>query len=204
MSMPERLKYDIIYLEIWKEVIFMYFENTGRENTNAVVEAALKTAVKKGIKNIVVASSKGSTAMLLQNNKGIKITMVSHAFGYPVAGKSELSEEIRNELEGMGIKVLTTSHVLSGSERGISKAFGGISPVEVIAASLRMFGQGTKVCAEIAIMALDAGLIPYGEPVIAIGGTGVGADTAIVITPSHASSVLETKIHEIICKPSLY
>lgn len=182
----------------------MYFGNVGRENTNAAVEAALKTAVKKGIKHIVVASSKGSTAMLLQNTKGIEIVMVSHANGYPVAGKCELTDEIRQELQGMGIKILTTTHVLSGAERGISKAFGGVSPVEVIAQSLRMFGQGTKVCVEIAIMALDAGLIPYGEPIIAVGGSGNGADTALVLTPSHASSVFDTKIHEVICKPSIY
>lgn len=182
----------------------MYFENIGRENTNSVVEAALKTAVKRGIKYIVVASSKGSTAMLLENNKGINIVMVSHANGYPEAGKNELGIEIRSELESMGIKVLTTTHVLSGAERGISKAFGGVSPVEIMAQTLRLFGQGTKVCVEVSVMALDAGLIPFGEPVIAIGGSGHGADSAIILTPSHASSIFDIRIHEIICKPSIY
>ncbi len=65
-----------------------------------------------------------------------------------------------------------------------------------------MLSNGTKVCVEVSVMALDAGLIPYGEPIIAIGGTGKGSDTAVIITPSHASSIFETKIHEIICKPS--
>jgi hypothetical protein len=52
-------------------------------------------------------------------------------------------------------------------------------------------------------MALDAGLIPYGKPVIALGGTGRGTDTASIITPGYSSSVLDTKIHEIVCKPRL-
>ena len=44
-----------------------------------------------------------------------------------------------------------------------------------------MFSQGTKVAVEIAVMALDAGLIPW-RAVIAVGGSGRGADTAVVLT----------------------
>ncbi|NMM63464.1 hypothetical protein HBE96_12395 [Clostridium sp. P21] len=182
----------------------MYFNNKGKENTDNTIKLVSKTAVEKGIKHIVVASSKGGTAKLLKNDKGLNIVCVTHANGYPEAGKSELTEEGRRELESMGIKVLTTTHVLSGAERGISKAFGGINPVEIIAQTLRMFGQGTKVCVEVAVMALDAGLIPFGEPIIAIGGSAHGADTALVLTPSHASSIFDVKIHEVICKPSYY
>ena len=99
------------------------------------------------------------------------------------------------------VNILTTTHVLSGAERGISRKFGGIYPVEIIANSLRIFGQGVKVTVEIAVMALDEGLIPYGEDIIAVGGTGKGADTAVVIRPAHAASILDTYIAEIICKP---
>ena len=51
-------------------------------------------------------------------------------------------------------------------------------------------------------MALDAGAIPYGEKVVAVGGTGHGADTACTLTPAGANAVLDCKIHEILCKPS--
>lgn len=182
----------------------MYFDSPGKMNSKDSAALALVAAVEKNIKHIVVASSRGDTARLLTNTSEINIICVTHANGYPDAGKSEMSQEIRNELVDLGIKVLTTTHVLSGAERGVSKAFGGAYPIEIIAHSLRMLGQGTKVCVEVSIMALDAGLIPYGEPIIAIGGSGKGADTAVIITPSHASSIFETKIHEIICKPSMY
>ena len=182
----------------------MYFDSVGVINTKDTAALALNAAVEKNIKTIVVASSRGDTAKLLKNTQDINVICVTHANGYPEPGKSEMSEEIRRELADLGIKVLTTTHVLSGAERGISKSFGGAYPVEIIAHSLRMLGQGTKVCVEVAIMALDAGLIPYGEPIIAIGGTVKGADTAVIITPSHASSLFKTKIHEIICKPSCY
>lgn len=71
-----------------------------------------------------------------------------------------------------------------------------------------MLGLGTKVCVKVcvkvSVKALYAGLIPYGEPIIAIGGTGVGANTAVILTPSHASSIFKIKLLEIIRKPSLY
>jgi hypothetical protein len=67
--------------------------------------------------------------------------------------------------------------------------------------SLRILGQGFKVCVEISSMALDAGLIPYGIEVITVGGTGRGADTATVVLPAHSNQFFETKVKEIICKP---
>ena len=50
-------------------------------------------------------------------------------------------------------------------------------------------------------MALDAGLVPYGKPIIAVGGSRSGADTAAVIVPEHSLNVFDLKVHEILCKP---
>jgi len=66
-----------------------------------------------------------------------------------------------------------------------------------------MLGQGTKVAVEIAVMALDSGTIGYMEPIIALGGTGLGVDTAIIMRTSHGSNILDCKIDEFICKPIL-
>lgn len=180
----------------------MYFANKGKENTKETIDLALKVAKETGITDIVVSSSTGYTMDYINNvDNNLNIICVSHSFGYPEAGKNDMSSEKRKELESRGIKVLTTTHVLSGAERCLSNKFGGISPVEIMAYTLRMFGQGTKVCVEISTMALDAGLIPYSKPIIAIGGSAHGVDTAIILTPSHASSILDTKIHQVICKP---
>lgn len=179
----------------------MYFTTGGSDNTAQTVELAIKIARERNIKQIVVASNTGKTAKLFKNVPEIQVVCVSHVNGMKQNGQNELSEEERTDLINSGIRVLTTTHVLSGAERGISRKFGGINPVEIIAHTLRMLGAGVKVGVEIAVMALDAGLIPYGEPIIAVGGTGKGADTAIIITPAHASSIFDTRIHEIICKP---
>lgn len=181
----------------------MYFNTIGKENTKETIDLALKAAKENGIKHIVVASNTGYTLDFFEDISNLNVVCVTHAYGYAEAGKSDMPKDNRAKLEARGIKVLTTTHVLSGAERGLSSKFGGVSPVEVMAHTLRMFGQGTKVCVEVATMAVDAGLVPYMEPVIAIGGSAHGADTAIILKPSHASKILDTKINEIICKPKL-
>jgi len=180
----------------------MYFEKPGKANTERTIELALKATGERGIGHVVIASSTGYSAWFLAG-KGVNAVCVTSVYGSPEKGKNMMPEDTRTALAEAGVKVLTASHVLSGVERGISTKFGGMYPAEIMAHTLRMFGEGAKVCVEIGIMALDAGLIPYGEKVIAIGGTGRGADTALIITPSHAQYVLETRIHEVICKPGL-
>ena len=178
----------------------MYFEKCGKTNTQMTVELAIKAAVDNKINYIVVASNEGETAKLLKNC-GLNVVVVTHVNGFRQAGIQEMPEETRTKLESYGFKVYTSSHVLSGAERSLSNKFGGISPIEVMAQSLKMFGQGVKVCVEISTMALDAGIVPYGEDIIAIAGSGRGADTSVILNPAHSANILETKIKEIICKP---
>jgi len=68
---------------------------------------------------------------------------------------------------------------------------------------LRLFGEGMKVAVEIVAMAADAGLIPVDRDVIAIAGTGRGADTAIVIRPANSKNLFDMTIREIIAKPRI-
>lgn len=178
----------------------MYFEKAGPDNVHNTVQLALHAARERCIGHIVLASSTGETAMLLANC-GLNVVCVAHAYGSMEKWHNEMSGEVRSKLQEAGVGVYFGSHVLSGVERGISNQCKGMYPAEIMAHTLRMFGQGVKVCVEIAIMALDAGLLPYGERVVAIGGTGRGADTAVIMTPAHANEVFQNRIHEIICKP---
>ena len=97
--------------------------------------------------------------------------------------------------------MLTTIHAFSGVKKKKKNEFGGIYPAEIMASALRMLGQGVKVAVEISVMALDSGLVPYGEELIAVGGTGRGADTACVVRPDHSNSILDTKVLEVLCRP---
>lgn len=178
----------------------MYWKSSGPHHTQSTVDLALAKADSHGITDIVVASCSGQTAGLLAG-KAANVVCVTHVQGFEDPGQNEMSDEVRARLIREGVKLLTTTHVLSGAERGISRKFGGAYPVEIMAHTLRMFGQGVKVCVEIAVMAVDAGLIPHGKDIVAVAGSGQGADTAVIIRPAHASNIFDTQIREIICKP---
>ena len=75
--------------------------------------------------------------------------------------------------------------------------------VLLIADTLRLLGQGTKVAVEVAIMAADAGALS-GADIISIGGSGSGADAALVLKPAHQNNFFDCRIREIICKPRLF
>ena len=179
----------------------MYFESEGPDNSQRTAELALKTADKRSIRDLVVATSTGATAKLFWHRRDLNIVAVSHVYGYPTPGENELTDAVRDDLIEHGLRPLTAAHALSGVERSLSKKFAGVYPVEIIAATLRLFGQGTKVAVEVATMALDAGLIPHKKPIIAIGGTNTGVDTALILTPSYSATFFDFRVHEVICKP---
>ena len=180
----------------------VYFESAGKHNTDAVLKLAKDYAEAEGIRHIVVASTTGETgAKAAQMFKGFGLVVVTHHMGFREPGVHELREEFRQQILEHGAKILTSTHALSSVERAIRKMFGTIQPLELIANALRLLGEGTKVCVEIVVMATDAGLIPVDKDVIAIAGTGRGADTALVIKPANASTFFDLRIRETIAKP---
>lgn len=173
--------------------------------TGATLAAALSRAGELGIRHVVVASTTGRTALTLAGMlpRGISAVCVTHHAGFARPGKSELSAATGRRLESLGIPVLRTTHLMAGLDRAVRLKFGGLGPAEVIANTYRTFGEGTKVCVEISVMTLDAGLIPFGRDIVAIAGTGSGADTALVIRPAHSRRFFDTWVSEVIVKPSL-
>lgn len=176
------------------------FEHPGKENTQSTVDAVLDYAEKHHIEKIIVASSKGETAKAFLNC-GRDIVVVTHQAGYKDRGQQEFPEELRRELTDAGMKVLTTTHFLAGADRALNYKFGGIYPAELIAHTLRILGQGFKVCVEISVMAMDAGFIGPDEDIIAVGGSGRGADTAVLLRPGHSQYFFDTDVRDIICMP---
>ena len=129
-----------------------------------------------------------------------KIIVVTYHGGFREPFQNVMPDTVRQELEQKGAKVISATHALSGVERSIAKKYTGSYPVLLIADTLRLFGAGTKVAVEVTIMAADAGVLT-GNDVIALGGTGRGADTALVIKPVNQSDLFDMRIREVICKP---
>jgi len=179
-----------------------YFNEAGKHNTDALLRIVKEYVEKEGVRNVVVASTTGETgAKASKIFKGCNIVIVTHCFGFREPGKIELKDEYRREILANGAKIFTGVHALSSVERAIRKDFGTIQPLELIANTLRLIGEGTKVCVEITLMAADAGLIPVDKDVIAIAGTGRGADTALRIQPANSGRFFDLKIKEVIAKP---
>lgn len=182
----------------------IYFERKGAGNTGRTVEASRKRAEELGINNVVVASTHGRTALKVADvfsDMKINIVAVSISEGFKEEGWTMTKEE-REKLQAKGVKVLTCLHALGDDvSAALNKDSGGRAINEVVRETLYRFCQGMKVCVETILMAADAGLIGVGTEVIAIAGTGSGADTAIVVKPSYARKFLDFEIREIIAKP---
>jgi len=180
----------------------MHWDQAGASNTEGTIQMAIDRAAVLGIRHIVVASCSGENIKkVLEKNTDLNIIGVTHHIGFAGPGLDEMSSNTREELQIRGVKLLTTTHLFAGVDRAIRNQFGGVYPAEIMAQTLRIFGQGVKVAIEIASMALDAGLIPYGEDVVSIGGSAQGADAALIIRPAHSNKFFQTEVREIICMP---
>lgn len=182
-----------------------YFHTPGKENTERVLYIAKARTEQLGIKSIVVATTTGQTGVRASEVfKGYNLIAVTHCTGFTKPNYQELSEENRRLIEANGGRILTCQHAFGGVGRAVRKKLQTYELEEIVAYTLRIFGEGMKVACEVALMATDAGLIRAGEPAIAIGGTGRGADTAIVLLPANVQAFFDIRIMEVLCKPGFY
>jgi len=175
----------------------VYFDKPGKGNTAEVIQLVKERAQARGINRFVVASTGGSTARdFLEAVKGtdLRLVIVPWQFGFK-GGDQPFPQELVDELRAKN------HHVHFGTMLFHTTDFYGMGAPEAMANLLRTFGQGTKVCLEILLMACDGGCISIGEKVIAVAGTGSGADTALVATAAPTTRLKSLRIHEIICKP---
>jgi hypothetical protein len=173
-----------------------YFETSGAEHTEETLKLAAERAKARGIKTIVLASTRGETARMAMEKyegTGIKLVVIPHQYGFGPGQR--FPSELREGLESKGHRV----HF--GTMLFHTDNFYGEKVPTVIANTLRAFCQGMKVCVEIILMAADAGCVETGEQVVAVTGTGRGADTAVVATASTSTKFSDFHITEIICKP---
>jgi len=186
------------------QVVATYFGKPGRENTQRAFDLAKKRAKELGIRTILVASTRGETGVkACEVFRGYDVVVVTHSTGFKEPNRQELTDENRADIEAAGGRVLTCQHTFGGVGRAVRKKLRTYQLEEFIAYTLRIFGEGMKVVVEIALMAADAGLVRTDEHIVAIAGTGKGADTAVVLKPANAQAFFDLQVLEIICKPRL-
>ena len=196
------------------ELKTVYFENPGKENTDIVLRIAKQRAEELGIKTVLVASTVGDTAVkAVEVLNGMRVIIVTHSSGFKEPNTQEFTEENRKIVESKGGIILTTTHAFGGLSRSMRQSSIPEAPTtyiigDIVANTLRIFGQGMKVVCEIAAMAADSGLVRTDEDVISIAGTGAGtggrgADVAVVLQPANAQRFFELQVREILCKPRI-
>lgn len=178
------------------------FDRPGPVNTEAVLEMVVLRAAQLDIRKIIIPTYSGKTALRAAKiMDAAGIIAVTTAYGLENPNVQAMKETTRNKLLAMGMQVVTGTHALGGVGRSVRKKLGAYQVDEIIAYTLRIFGQGTKVAIEAALMAADAGCVWTDEDVISTGGSSSGIDTALVLQPANASSFLDAKVREVICKP---
>lgn len=184
------------------EKSIVYFTEPSPNSAEQVLRIAKARAAELGVTTILVASTTGETAVkATEIVRDMRVIVVSHCAGFRAPNTQEFSDENRRKIEGHGAMVLTATHAFAGLNWSMRKKFDMYLFEDVVANTLRIFGQGMKVACEIAIMAADAGLVRTDEDVIAIAGTSRGADTAIVLRPVNSQDFFDLKVKEILCKP---
>ena len=163
-----------------------HFDESSPGNTDETIGAVKGIVNALKLKYVVVATGTGSTGVkVAEAFKGtdVKVVVVTE-----YAGAVDLAEKNLKRIRELGGEIVTSMHSFLSVEESIPKLHPGYTSGNVIIAdTLRRFSQGTKVAAEIVMMATDAGAIPEGVEVASMGGTGGGCDTAYVIKSCHAN-----------------
>jgi len=174
----------------------VYFEQPGEANTGEVLRLVKERANARQIDKVILASTRGNTARLALEaftDTKIKLVVIPWQFGF--ADTQPFPMELVAEMRAKGHEV----HF--GTMLWHTENLYGSKTPEIMANLLRTFCQGVKVSVEITLMATDGGLVDAKEKVIAIAGTGSGADTAVVVTAAPSTKWAKLHVSEIICKP---
>ncbi|MGQ9499452.1 MAG: pyruvate kinase alpha/beta domain-containing protein [Dissulfurimicrobium sp.] len=182
------------------------FKHAGHVNTSQTIEILKESVKKYHINQVVVASTFGDTGLAVAreftrelDGHILNLVVVTHNTGFREPGQIEMSVERRREIEDLGAKVYTGTMAFRNIGAAI-RGKQGYSQEDLIANTLRLFGQGVKVCVEIALMASDAGLLTP-DDCLAMAGTGRGADTVALIKPMPSNRLFDLKVRAILAKP---
>jgi hypothetical protein len=162
-----------------------YFENTGKENTQDVIEAVKKRLEDVPVEYVIVASTTGDTGIKLSDALGDSVKIVSVSESALVSEWGDkypcMDPEKKAELERRGVIVAEKAPYFFHSSPLDGGKWSAPSPEVIVRETLYSFGQGMKVAVEVAMIAVACGYIKPFQDVIAIGGSGRGADTAALL-----------------------
>lgn len=184
----------------------VYFYSHGEINTKKTIELAKSRAEQLKINKIIVASETGLSALeVAKVFIDQKVIAVSSAKGTSVddtiIGDLRLGitdQAIESELVNRGVTVI----------RGTDPFWGLAAHSELLDTGklgmmfYKVVCSGFHVCMTAVLEATDHGVVEAGEEVIALAGSWVGLDTAIVARACNTVDFFKRfEVLELICKP---
>ncbi|MEM2089161.1 MAG: pyruvate kinase alpha/beta domain-containing protein [Thermoproteota archaeon] len=169
--------------------ITKYFAEPGPENTDDLTKAIAERIKMGGIKKVVVASTSGETGLKFAEalKSNAQVVAVSH---------EKMVPELKDKIVKLGGVAADGTHLpLHG--KGMDE----------VRDAFYTLGQGFKVAVEVILIAADKGLVKPYEDVIGVGGSGEGADTAIVARATPTKEIFSSdkskrlEVREIIAMP---
>jgi len=188
-----------------------YFDEPGEQNTELVIEAVSQRLEADGIRKVVVASTSGETAAKFARDlKGrAELICVSQA-PYRREWDEEwpcLGQEFRQELERLRVAIVDKAPYVFHNSVLEGAPWSDAFPERLVRETLYCFGQGMKVAVEVVLMGVSCGYVTPYEDVIGVGGSGKGADTAIVLRATYPACLFDKnpakklEIREVIAMP---
>jgi len=195
--------------DITKEIT--YFRYCGEVNIEKVLHAARRRCEELGIDKVIIASETGRSALRaidVFRDSNTKIIVVTHypatTWGpkgdIPIGLMRKEYSETRKKLLENGMKIIQGSIPFAPPSRSIKWDYP--TPESIMDKTLELFGAGTKIAIDVAIMATDAGEIDEDEEIISCAGTYKGLDTALVVRTAYSMNFFKGfEVREIIVKP---
>jgi hypothetical protein len=165
----------------------VYFETPGFVNTSSVVDAIRERINLGDVESVVVPVTTGRTAETFDSQLKDKIGIITISeeevmlafknLTIPAQSSVEESESARRHLEDLPEELpdwLRRDTIDMSLLPFSGKTYGAVREI------LYAFGQGMKVAVEVSLAAVELGKVKPHIKIIAVGGTGEGADTAIV------------------------
>jgi uncharacterized protein len=211
------------------------FDRPGPVNTDEVIDIVEKFS--SPYKHVVVASITGDSALKLAariKNKNIVCVTCPQGMNWEVDGMAagpfaevpelrlirdswvfqglktvpmNIPDGIRSRLESSGVSIIRGTIPLFGPSLSLRLHLNQTNSLDIIAKSLELISTGTLVGMECVMMAVDAGIVPENEKILALAGTERGLDTAWIVRSCASANLFHPskgfKFIELLAKPAI-
>ena len=150
-----------------KDVKNILYLKPGAKSTGELIEAVTERVKESGITTVVVASTKGKTALrMAEALKGVAQVVSITEFTYV--------GDVKKGMKKLGVTAIERADLPIQERREMREA-------------LLFFGAGVKAALEVAAIAAEKGATPPPDKVVAVAGSQISLDTALVVRPAPPS-----------------